>query len=272
MQRRVIAATLAVLALVTVANARAQAREEARIIVATQVLEESRAARDEFIPDRLLERAYGIAIIPEAKKAAFGVGVRDGRGVLVVRDRQGRFTSPVFLRLTGGSIGWQIGAQETDIILVFTTRASIEGITGGKITLGGDASVAAGPVGRQATAATDVTFSAEVYSYSRSRGLFAGLALDGSVLRIDNKANSAFYRKRVLASDVLSGNVTSNSESVQRLLRAVAASTHTTSAAGSPTDAPATTRAAPAAPAPAPAAGTKTFPMEDPKPGEEPPK
>src|SRR3981189_1807869 len=110
-------------------------------------------------------------------KIAFFAGGRRGHGVLVVRDKDGRFTSPVFVTMTGGSFGWQWGVQSTDIVLVFTTRRGIEGITGGKVTLGADASVAAGPVGRQASAATDAGFTSEVYSYSRTRGVFAGIAL-----------------------------------------------------------------------------------------------
>ena len=159
------------------AGAHAQAREEARLLTASSVLKELRSTRDQNIPDRLLERAYGIAVFPDLTKAAFLVGGRRGHGALVVRDKQGRFTNPVFVTMTGGSFGWQWGVQLTDIVLVFTTARGVEGINGGKVTLGADASVAAGPVGRQASAATDVTFKSEVYSYSRSHGIFAGLAL-----------------------------------------------------------------------------------------------
>jgi lipid-binding SYLF domain-containing protein len=262
--------------------AHAQAREEARALIATQVLEELRGQRDQYIPDLLLERAYGIAVIPEVKKVAFGVGGRFGRGVLVVRDKQGRWANPVFVALTGGSFGWQVGAQETDIVLVFTTRRGIEGISGGKLTLGADASVAAGPVGRAASASTDTNFSAEIYSYSRNRGLFAGVALDGTAITIEDRANRAFYgNKNVLPSDILSGSVTKNSETVRRLLAAV-----TSTRAGGTATPPATAPTATGSPAPAaaattgaaPAAGTATgtearsYPMEDAKPGQEPPK
>ena len=121
-----------------------------------------------------------------------------------MRDKDGRFTNPIFITMTGGSFGWQWGVQNTDIVLVFTTPKGIEGITGGKVTLGADASVAAGPVGRQASAATDPNFKAEVYSYSRSRGVFAGLALDGTVVSIDDDANESFYNKSgVNASDII---------------------------------------------------------------------
>src|SRR3979490_2214266 len=166
----------------------AQAREQGRLLMGSQVLEELRTSRDQYIPDRLLERAYAIAVIPDMTKIAFFAGGRRGHGVLVVRDKDGRFTSPTFITMTGGSFGWQWGVSSTDIMLVFTTRKGVEGITGGKFTLGADASVAAGPVGRQASASTDTSFKAEVYSYSRTRGVFAGLALAGTALPIHHAA------------------------------------------------------------------------------------
>lgn len=249
------------------AQAHAQAREEGRLLEATQVLEEVRTSRDQFIPDRLLDRAYGIAVLPNVTKAAFVLGGRYGEGVLVVRDKNGRFTNPIFVRIGGGSFGWQAGVQSTDIVLVFTTRAGIEGITDGKLTLGADASVAAGPVGRQATAATDASFSAEVYSYSRARGLFAGVALDGSALTINGRGNAAFYKKRgVTASDIINGAVTTNAEGARRFLAVVGSSTSGSHSATAPAAA-----GTEGSTAPAPASGeARTFPMEDPKPGEEP--
>src|ERR1700736_4597431 len=181
----------------------AQAREQGRLLMASQVLEELRSSRDQYIPDRLLERAYAIAVIPDMTKIAFFAGGRRGHGVLVVRDKDGRFTSPTFITMTGGSFGWQWGVQSTDILLVFTTHKGVEHITSGKFTLGADASVAAGPVGRQASAQTDTSFQAEGYSYSRSRGVFAGLAVDGTALTIDHDANDVFYGKSdVEASDI----------------------------------------------------------------------
>src|SRR4029077_19661843 len=191
-----------------------------------QVLEDQRDSRDQFIPDRLLERAYAIAVIPDLTKAAFFFGGRHGNGVMVGRNKDGRFSNPVFITMTGGSFGWQWGVQKTDIVLVFTSRKSIDGIAGGKVTLGADASVAAGPVGRQASAATDPTFKAEVYSYSRSRGVFAGLALDGTVVRIDDDANESFYRKSgVSATDIIDGTVTSNDDAGRRFNAAGGTST-----------------------------------------------
>jgi lipid-binding SYLF domain-containing protein len=160
--------------------------------------------------------------------------------------------------------------QSTDVVLVFTTRTGVEGITGGKVTLGADASVAAGPVGRQASIATDSNFNAEVYSYSRNRGLFAGIALDGSVLSIDRTANAEFYKKPgVTASDIMDGDVKTTDNTAQRFLAAISSSTggNTTAASAPVTSAP------PPAPAPAasaPSGGAQTYPMADPKPGAEP--
>ncbi len=111
-----------------------------------------------LFPDRLLQRAYAIAVVPDVTKVAFIFGGRRGTGAMVVRDKNGHFSNPVFIALTGGSFGWQWGVQSTDVVLVFTTPNGVEGITGGKVTLGADASVAAGPVGRQASIATDSEF------------------------------------------------------------------------------------------------------------------
>ena len=263
----------------------AQAREQGRLLMAAQVLEELRSSRDQYIPDRLLERAYAIAVIPDMTKVAFFAGGRHGNGVMVVRDKDGRFSSPTFISLTGGSFGFQWGVQAMDIVLVFTTRKGVEGITGGKITLGADASVAAGPVGRNASAATDATFKSEVYSYSRSRGVFAGLALDGSVIRIDDDANEAYYSKKdVSAGDIIDGKVRSNDESARRFQVAVNSSTGAQTASN--TAAVTTTASAPVAPSPngvqsdapspsplrsaPPPTGATSFPMEDPNPGKEP--
>ena len=174
-RRMLVALALAVMAFAAQRPALAQSREESKLLSATRVLEELRAQRDQAIPERLLQRAYGVAVIPSVRKVAFVLGGRGGRGVLTVRDSRGRFSNPVFITLAGGSVGWQIGAQETDVVLVFTTRRGIEGIADGKLTLGAGASAAAGPVGRQAEVAAGV--NAEVFSYSRARGLFAGVAL-----------------------------------------------------------------------------------------------
>jgi len=282
--RTSVVSLLAVITLTTSAAVCAQAaREEGRLLYADQVLRDLRSQRDQAIPDRLLERAYGIAVFPDLTKLAFFAGGRRGHGVLVVRDKQGRFTNPVFVTMTGGSFGWQWGLQFTDIVLVFTTPKGVEGINGGKVTLGAGASVAAGPVGRDASAATDAGFKAEVYSYSRNKGVFAGLSLDGSVITIDDHANAAFYKKPgVTAGDIMAGNVTTDDESARRFLSAVNTSTTSTtahrtasaagptpSAAVPPTTAPAAVTAEPAAGHSAPAAA-QSFPLADPQPGKEP--
>jgi lipid-binding SYLF domain-containing protein len=259
----------------------AQAREEGRLLLASQVLEELRDSRDQMIPNRLLERAYGIAVIPDMTKIAFFAGGRRGDGILVYRDKDGRFTNPIFITMTGGSFGWQWGVQKTDIVLVFTTKKGIEGITGGKFTLGADASVSAGPVGRESSASTDPTFKAEVYSYSRSRGIFAGLALDGTVISIDDDENEAFYRKHgVSASDIAGGVVTTNDDAARRFMTAVTTSTRgeqqasatplPPSASAAPNPAP-SQPAAPAQPSPlSSSTGVQSFPAEDSQPGREP--
>jgi lipid-binding SYLF domain-containing protein len=251
----------------------AQAREEGKLLLASQVLEELRDAGDKRIPNWLLERAYGIAVIPDLTKIAFFAGGRRGNGVLVFRDKDNRFTNPIFVTLTGGSFGFQWGVQSTDIVLVFTTLKSVEGITGGKVTLGGDASVSAGPVGRESSAATDMSFKSEVYSYSRSRGVFAGLAIDGSVISIDDDENEMFYGKKgVTASDIVSGAVTTNDNSAKRFLTAVNVSTGAQQQASAAPPPQATATAPPASPPqPRPlSSGAQTFPLEDSKPGGEP--
>jgi lipid-binding SYLF domain-containing protein len=261
---------------VSATGAHAQAREEGKLLLASQVLEEQRDDGDRRIPGWLLERAYGIAVIPDLTKIAFFAGGRRGNGVLVIRDKDGRFTNPIFVTLTGGSFGFQWGVQSTDIVLVFTSRKGIEGITGGKVTLGGDASVSAGPVGRESSAATDFTFKSEVYSYSRSRGVFAGLAIDGSVISIDDDENDAFYRKKdVRAADIISGETTTNDDAARRFLTAVATSTRGTQSASVAPPPSASTNPVPpppsAPPQPSPlSGGAQSFPAEDTHPGQEP--
>jgi len=247
-------------------------REEARILEATQVLQDTQAMPDQSIPDWLLRRAQGIAVIPNVVKVALIAGGRGAKGVMVVRDPQGRWSNPVFLTLGGGSIGFQWGLQVSDVVLVFTTRRSIEGVTGGKLTLGADAAVAVGPVGRQVSGATDIGL-AEVYSYSRSKGLFAGIAIDGTVLAIDHKANGEYYqRPGVLASELMSPTAPAPPASAQRLLDTLRRlpsggdGVAPSAAARAPAAA-----AAPAAPQQAPAdgrglesGGATTYPLNDP--------
>ena len=270
----------------------AQAREEARLLNAQQVLKDLHSSPDQFVPQALLQRAYGIAVIPDVTKAAFFLGGARGNGVLVVRDKDGHFTDPIFVNLTGGSFGFQWGIQSTDVVLVFTTQRSINKITSGKLTLGADASIAAGPVGRQASAATDPTFHSEVYSYSRSRGLFAGIALSGDALTIDNGADARFYdRGTADAAAIADGSIRSQDDIARRFLTAVNTATNTqlpASASAAPTGAApndptgegtdsgsgaaAQGSSGDAAAGSTGSQGAKTFPLADPHPGTEPPR
>lgn len=174
-------------------RAEGQADENRTVELAGQVLQEIMAVPAKAIPESLLANAEGLVIVPNVIRAGFVVGGRFGKGVVVIRDQSGSWTSPTFISLTGGSLGWQAGVQATDVILVFRTRKSVAGLLDGQFTIGADAAVAAGPVGRQATAATNASFQAEILSYSRSRGLFAGVALDGTMIQIDRVATSAYY-------------------------------------------------------------------------------
>jgi lipid-binding SYLF domain-containing protein len=241
------------------------AREEVRLQTATQVLEEVQAMPDQRLPDSLLAHAYGIAVIPNVTQIALIFGGRHGNGVLTMRDTlNSPWSNPVFVSLTGASGGLQVGMEASDIILVFTTKSGVDGIALGKLTLGADASVAAGPVGRQATAATDVSL-AEIYSYARTRGLFGGIAFDGSALAIDKSANRAFYGKPdVTASEILSGSAPTPPETAQRFLSRLAKTTHS-AVRGSPApqaDIPAAAQVTPVPAPTAPAAEARTYPLE----------
>jgi lipid-binding SYLF domain-containing protein len=257
-------------AFVTASRAAGAAREEGRLLVATEVLQEIQAMPDQRIPDTLLSRAYGIAVIPDVTKVAFMFGGRHGNGVLAVRDSlSSPWSNPVFVALTGGSWGIQAGAQSSDIILVFTTKGGVEGMAGGKITLGADASVATGPVGRQGSAGTDMSFNSEIYSYARTRGLFGGIALDGSVIAIDKSANTAFYGKQgVTATEIFSGQAPTPPATAQRFLEQLAMATRTSVRASPAPQAemPASAAPNPAAAAP-PAEGARTYPLEEPQHG-----
>lgn len=187
-----------ILSLLLALPAAAATREEKRVADATDVIDQLSRIPEQAVPPSLLARAYAVAVIPNVVKIGFGLGARRGKGVVVVRRDDNTWSNPVFITLTGGSVGWQIGAQSSDIILVFKTRRGVDGIASGKMTLGVDASIAAGPVGRHTEVATDIKFEAEVYSYSRSRGLFAGIALEGAGITIDDKSNAAFYGSATL--------------------------------------------------------------------------
>lgn len=167
--------------------------EDERARNALRVLTDIQEIPESAIPDKLLDDARAIVVVPDTLKIGLVLGGRRGHGVVSVRTPDGSWSSPAFVKLTGGSIGFQAGVQSSDIVLVFTGDRGLESIVNGKITLGGDASIAAGPVGRSASAATDGQLKAEIWSWSRARGLFAGVALDGAVLSIDDNANQAVY-------------------------------------------------------------------------------
>ena len=174
----------------------AAGREIATVESAAEVVQAFAAIPIQRIPPALLRDAAGVAIIPHVFKAGLLVGGRYGRGVVMARRPGGGWSPPVFITLAGGSFGLQAGVQSTDIILVFKSGRGLDQILRGegKITLGGDVSVAAGPVGRHAEAATDGQLQAEIYSYSRSRGLFAGVSLEGAGLLADPEATVLFAR------------------------------------------------------------------------------
>jgi lipid-binding SYLF domain-containing protein len=257
-----------------VSFAHAGAREEGRLLMATEVLEEIEGMPDQRLPDLLLERAYGIAVIPDVTKVALMFGGRRGQGVLVVRDKlTAPWSNPVFVTLWGGSWGLQAGAQSSDIILVFTTKAGIEGIAGGKLTLGADASVATGPVGRQGSAATDMNFNSEIYSYARTRGLFGGIAVDGSVIKVDGKANASLYGKSgVTATEIFSGQAPAAPVSAQRFLERLARATRTAvrTSPSPQADMPAGSAAPSPGRTPPATEAARTYPLEEQHPGQEP--
>ena len=186
-------AALALAVLIATAPAFAGDAEDARARDAVRVLNESLAIPESAIPDKLFDEARGIIIVPDTIKASLIFGGRRGLGLMSVKTADGSWSNPVFVKLVGGSVGLQAGVQSSDVIMVVRNDRGVQDIVNGKFTLGADAAVAAGPVGRNAAAATDGQFKAEIWSWSRARGLFAGIALDGGVLRIDDEANVATY-------------------------------------------------------------------------------
>jgi lipid-binding SYLF domain-containing protein len=192
--------------------------ESDKVAASLEVLRDITRIPEKGLPEALLSNAHAIAIIPDVLKVGFVVGGKYGTGIVMVHKNDGTWSNPAFVSLVGGSFGWQIGAEATDLILVFKSKKSIEGIINGKFTFGADASVAAGPVGRSASASTDVLLKAEIISYSRSRGVFAGVSLGGAALQIDEENNAAFYNKPgVGANDILYGEPKSPSGTVWKI-------------------------------------------------------
>jgi lipid-binding SYLF domain-containing protein len=179
-----------------------QTDESARADKAATVLSEIMDAPDQRIPEALLKKAYAIAVIPHVVKGAFGIGGRYGKGLVVQRNGGGGWGTPLFIEIGGGSFGFQLGVEATDVVMVFTNSDGIKPLLKGKLQIGADASATAGPVGRTAEAGTDILLKSAIYSYSRSKGLFAGVALDGAVLQLDDDANKKVYGKKSVAADL----------------------------------------------------------------------
>jgi len=193
--KRVAIAVLGVSILALSVVAGQSASDEARRVAdATTVLDEIMGASDKAVPRAIMEKAEGIAVFPSLIKGGIVVGAQRGRGILSVRDKKnGGWSSPAFLTITGGSIGAQFGAQAIDLVLVINNQRGLEQLVKNQFKLGADAAAAAGPVGRDASASTDIQMRAQILSYSRSRGLFAGVTLNGSTIRQDRDANERFY-------------------------------------------------------------------------------
>jgi len=189
---------------------------------AIRVLQEMVKESDKSIPVSLIEQCAGLAIVPDVIRAGLVIGGKHGKGVLLVRTRSGAWSDPTFIDVKGGSIGWQAGVQSADVVLVFRTPRSLENVTKGDFTLGADVGVAAGPLGRQAEASTDSELKAEILSYSKSRGLYAGLTLQGSSIQEDRKANRGFYGKDLTPGEILAGKATAVPEVVAKLKAALA--------------------------------------------------
>ena len=200
------AVVTAALLVASAGAASAQSNEEKRITESTTVLETLVRAPDQGIPEHILSRAEAIVVIPSLVKGGFIVGAQHGRGVMSVRNREtNTWSAPGFIALTGGSIGWQIGLQAVDLVLLVMNKDGVKDLLANEFKFGANASVAAGPVGRQGEASTDASLSAQILAYSRAKGLFAGLSLEGASLRIDKDANKDFYRTTVSTDEMVRG-------------------------------------------------------------------
>jgi len=196
-----------------------------RIENSAQIFQEIMGAPDKAIPQDLLDSAKCIAIIPAEKKFAFFVGGNYGKGLVTCRTQAG-WSAPLFLAVSGGSFGFQWGGSSTDFILVFRGRRGLDKLLSDKFQIGGDATAAAGPVGRSAAAGTDIEMHAEILTYSRSRGAFAGISLNGAVMQPDESGNMAFYGREANREDILNGKVAAPPDA-SVLVEAVRKATHT---------------------------------------------
>ena len=206
LKRILIGTTLALLVTMTAVASSDREDDVNRTHKAAQVFHEIMNAPDQGIPQDLLESAKCIAIIPGDVKFAFIFGGNYGRGLVTCRTDHG-WSAPMFLAVNGGSVGYQIGGSSTDLVLLFMNDHALHSLLSDKFALGGDASVAAGPVGRTASADTDAKLNAEILSYSRAKGIFAGVSLDGAVVQADKSGDQAMYGDDVDRHEILSGNV-----------------------------------------------------------------
>lgn len=201
------ASALILSGLVCAGLAMAGDEEEKRLKASAETLTEIMAASDKGIPQELFHKASCAIVVPGMKKGGFIIAGKYGRGFASCRGSLGGWRAPLAMRVEGGSFGFQVGGSETDVVMLVMNQKGMERLTSSKFTLGGEASAAAGPVGRSSTAQTDVTMKAEILSWSRSRGVFGGLALDGATLRADEEANTALYGKGVDPKAVVEGKV-----------------------------------------------------------------
>lgn len=233
--------------------------EDERARNAVRVLTDIQQIPESAIPDKLLDEARAIVVVPDTLKIGLVFGGRRGHGLVSVKNPDGTWSNPSFVKLTGGSIGFQAGVQSADVVMVFRSDRGLDSIVNGKITLGADAGVAAGPVGRNVSTATDGQLKAEIWSWSRARGLFAGVALDGAVLSIDDAANEAVYGRDTTPRMIFEGRAIGQPSNAvvdfrDRLEEATAAARASRSGDPSPARAPAAVAGAATGPLPAPQA------------------
>ncbi len=178
-----------------------------RLKASGEVLQEIMGTPDKSIPSSLFNKAYCVVVIPSMKKAGFIFSGKYGRGYASCRKEGGGWTGPAALRVEGGGFGLQLGGSATDVVMLVMSKKGMDGMLASKFTLGGEVSAAAGPVGRDVTAQTDATMRADILSWSRSRGLFGGISLQGGTLRADTDVDKALYGQKVSSKEILTGTV-----------------------------------------------------------------
>jgi lipid-binding SYLF domain-containing protein len=208
---KLLALPMLITCFIVLASATDVSKETERIEKSSAVLKDF-AEMKESIPTELVKQAQGVIVIPHMINAGLAIGGKRGRGVAMVKLADGKWSNPVFVTFTGGSLGLQIGVQAVDLVLVFKHKYVLTKMEKGDFTIGGDVSVAAGPVGRSSTASTDYKLEAEVYSYSRSKGLFAGLSINGSNISIDKSAIANFYGPKATSQTIFADGKSDSAE------------------------------------------------------------